>query len=361
MIATLALVTALATRVEGTVTVSPGVRVLKAREQVRDGETVRIPKGSRVVLLCSTDRWVSIAGPREWLLSEKACEQGTAVTPGAYRELAAEGGRIRAVGAGVAIEIETRTDDEAALVPILLVPRNTAVVDPRPAVSWTRIPRATEYAIEWLGGHASTTRIAAEDAHCSGDVCTAPYPAGREPLATGKPAFVTVACRIGIASPWRREKEAGEVRLLAPDAQESLRKRLEAIEALPADADWRNLLVAGAYADSGVLHEAWQRYTKSTTPAAWVTAGDLAAEMDLPALALREYARASDAKSPPAVRAAAALGHGRLALARRRYEDARAQFELARNGFASLHLADEESAARAGLEQAMRMLERRSQ
>lgn len=361
MIAALALVTALAARVDGTVTVSPDVRVLRSHELVLEGEKIRLPKGSRVVLLCSTDRWVSVAGPREWLLSGKACEVGTAVTPGAYRELAAEGGRIRAVGAGIAIEIETRTGQEATLAPILLAPRNTAVIDPRPTILWTPVPRATEYAIEWLGGGASTTRIAADEVHCVKDVCAAPYPADRASLAANVPTFVSVACRIGVASPWRREKEAAEVRLLAPDARQSLRKRLDAIEALPADTDWRNLLTAGAYADSGVLYEAWKRYTKLATPAAWVTAGDLATEMDLPALALREFTRASDAKSPPAVRAAAALGLGRLALALHGYEDARAQFELARKGFASLHLAAEESAARAGLEQAMRMLERRSE
>jgi len=360
MIAVFALATAMAIKVEGTVTVSPSVRVLKTHAQVREGETLSLPKQSSVVLLCSSDRWISITGPRNWLLDAKACEVGTPVTAGSYRELAAENGRMRSLKTGVAIEIETRADAQEEFVPILLTPRNTAVVNVRPAVSWTQVPRATEYAIEWLGDGATTTRIAADKAQCTAGVCTAPYPADGLPLKTGTPAFISVACRIGIASPWRREKDAAEVRLLDSRAQETLRHRLDAINAVPADNDVRNLLVAGAYAHSGVLHEAWQRYSKSAAPAAWVTAGDLALQMNMPAIAAREYTRASDSKSPTSVRAAAAFGLGRVTLARRRYEEAQRHFEFARQRFASLHLANEEAEARAGLEKATRMLERKS-
>jgi hypothetical protein len=364
--ALLALVTAMATKVEGTVTLSAAaksgiVRVLKAREQIHEGETVSAPKKASVVLLCSTDRWVGVSGPRDWILDAKACAAGTPVTPGSYRELAAENGRIRSLARGVAIEIETRTDEEDELVPILLTPRNTAVVNPRPAVSWSRVPHATEYAIEWLGDGASTTRIAADKAQCNAGVCTAPYPADKPALTAGAPAFVRVKCRVGIASPWRHEQYAADVRLLDPSARESLHMRLDAIEAMPADADLRNLLIAGAYANSGVLHEAWQRYSESATPAAWVSAGDLAFQMGLPVLAVRDYTRASDTKSPASVRAAAASGLGRVALAHRLYKEAQGYFESARNGFASLNLASDAAAARAGLEEATRRLERKSQ
>jgi hypothetical protein len=169
--------------------------------------------------------------------------------------------------------------------------------------------------------------------------------------------FVSVGCRVGnSASQWRREEDAAEVRLLTTVEQKSLRQRIGAINALPAEPEIRNILIAGAYAGSGVRHAAWQRYTESNTPAAWVTAGDLAFAMELDVFAVRDYTRALGTGSSQSVHAAAELGLGRVALARRSFREAYARFETAVKSFVALGLESEAAEARDGLQRSAALI-----
>jgi hypothetical protein len=82
-----------------------------------------------------------------------------------------------------------------------------------------------------------------------------------------------------------------------------------------------------------------------------VTLADLDFVTALYSLAETQY-RAALADGPPAIRAAAAFGLGRVAYTRRRYPEAAASFRQARELYSQLRLGEEEDAARQAAERA---------
>src|SRR5689334_8547603 len=75
--------TAVVTQIEGQVTLSAesrtefrSVRGVAQRQIIRRGEAVHVPIGAQVTLICSTEKLVSLTGPREWVLDSRGCGQG---------------------------------------------------------------------------------------------------------------------------------------------------------------------------------------------------------------------------------------------------------------------------------------------
>jgi hypothetical protein len=353
---------------DGPVTIGsgPGLRRGFPRQPILAGEVFHVPAGVKATMLCSTDWLVIVTGPKEWTVDQKACRQGQALPGGSYDSVVVEGGRIRSIRSGMTVERDTRSD-AATDVPMVLSPRNTTVLDPRPTVVWTEVRGADQYEIEWLGTAGATAlKIKAADARCGPgrgfwrglSVCSTAYPADRAALKTGAaPLFLRVGSRFGIASPLRVEKDAARVRVVGAEDEQKFRERLDALQAVP-DADSRALLIAGAYASAGFLGDALSRYdealARQEVPEAGVTLGDLALAVGLPDLAAREYRRVLDRKPAPAAATAAAaeFGLGRAAFALSSFAEARGHFERARELFASLDLLAEACDAKAGAERA---------
>ncbi len=357
--------TAILTRIEGQVTLSAesraefrSVRRAAQRQILGRGEVVHVPTGAQATLICSAERLVSLTGPRDWVLDATSCGQGVPLPESSYRNLASYAGRILPRNGALLLELETR-NVEAGLGPILLSPRNTAVMDANPRLVWTRVPAAIEYEIKIRGPVGTSIRLAAADLPCghgSGpwhdlEVCSW-APSGKWPaLEPERPVFLEFGSRQALMAPLRQVREVYQIHLLAIDDQRSVREGLRQISMLPVDKASRLLLTAGAYAQGGLYADAIATYDEALQaqeiPEARVTLGDLYLTVGLTSLAGREYRQVLAGAPAPAALAAAELGLGQVAYCRKLFGDARAHFERARGLYAKLGLPTEAEEAQA--------------
>jgi hypothetical protein len=351
--------TGLLTQIDGTVTLSSerredfhSVRRAAQRQTLRRGEVVHVPAGARATVICSTETLVNLTGPRDWELDAPACGRGVPLPEGSYRSLASFAGRILPRNGALLVELETRNSDVGPG-PILLSPRNTAVLEARPRLVWTRVADAVEYEIAIRGAVGVSVRVAADELGCgrgSGpwqdlDVCSW-EPSGRWPaLEPERPVFLKLGSRSAKAAPWRQARAVYSIQLLPPGERQRVAEELRQISALPVDMASRLLLTAGAYTRAGVLGDAVATYDAALRaqemPEARVTLGDVYAMLDLTALAEREYRKVLEGAPGAAARAAAELGLGQVAYLSTRYGDSRSHFERARELYAALGLAAE--------------------
>lgn len=347
-------------RIEGQVTLSSdrpadlrAVRRAAQRQVLRPGETVHLPAGAQATLVCSTDTLVDLQGAREWVLDAAACGRGARLPEGSYRSVAPQAGRLLPRQGVLLLEFETRGDENRG--PVLLSPRNTDVLDPRPLLVWTRVPDVAEYEIEIRGAARALIRVAAGDLSCgpgSGpwqglDVCSW-TPSDRWPsLEPGTPVLLRIGDRRTVAA----ARDSSTIRLLPAGEQSIAREDLRQIDALPLDESSRLLLTAGACARHGLAADAIAAYAEALRdqdlPAARVTLGDLYLDRGLWSLAEREYGQVLAGAPDPAAQAAAELGLGHVAYLRKDFGDAAAHFERARAAYAALGLAAEAEDARA--------------
>jgi hypothetical protein len=359
--------TAVLTQIEGQVTLSSesraqfrSVRRAAQHQIIPRGEAIHVPTGTQVTLICSTETLVSLTGPRDWVLDAKACGRGRPLPESSYRNLVSYAGRILPKNGALLLELETR-NVEVGLGPILLSPRNTAVVDALPRLVWTRVPDAVEYEIEVRGPVGTSIRLAADDLHCghgSGswhdlDVCSW-APAGKWPaLEPGKPVLLKFGSRPTLTAPLRQVREVYQLQLLSLNDQHRMQESLSQIAMLPVDKASRLLLTAGTYAHEGLYADAIAAYDEALQaqemPEARVTLGDLYLTVGLPALADREYRQVLAGAPDPAAQAAAELGLGQVAYLRKLFDDARAHFERAHQLYTTLGLPAEAEDARAAV------------
>jgi hypothetical protein len=362
--------TAILTQVGGQVTLAsesrsgfPSVRRAARRQVIRRGEVVHVPVGAQVTLICSTEALVSLTGPRDFVLDELACGRGSPLPEGSFRNLDSYAGRILPKNGALLLEFETR-NAEGGPGPMLLSPRNTAVMDAYPHLVWTQVPDAAEYEIELRGPIETSIRLAAHDLHCgqgSGpwhdlDVCSW-APSSKWPaLGPEKPLFLKFGSRQASTAPLRQVREVYQIQLLSLSHQRSVQKSLRQIAALPMDESSRLLLTAGACARSGLYADAIAAYEEALQalemPEARVTLGDLYLSIGLTALADREYAQVLAGAPDPAAQAAAELGRGYVAYFRKLFSAARAHFERAGELYARIGLPAEAEDARAAVARA---------
>jgi tetratricopeptide (TPR) repeat protein len=356
--------TAILTQIEGQVTLSAesrtefrSVRRAVQRQIIRRGEVVHVPIGAQAALICSTEALVSLTGSRDWVLEAPACGRGLPLPEGSYRNLASYAGRILSRNGALLLELETR-NVEAGIGPILLSPRNTAVMDANPRLVWTRGPDAVEYEIKLRGPVATSIRLAAADLHCgpgSGpwhdlEVCSW-APSGKWPaLEPEQSVFLEIGSRQTLTAPLRQVREVYEIHLLPVSEQSRVQKDLRQIATLPVDRASGLLLTAGAYVKYGLYADAIATYDEALQaqemPEARVTLGDLYLTVGLTALAGREYRQVLAGAPDFAAQAAAELGLGQVAYFLKLYGEARAHFERARELYSKLGLPAEAEDAR---------------
>jgi hypothetical protein len=357
--------TAVLLRIEGQVTLSSdrraelrSVRHAAQRQVIRHGEIVHVPAGAQLELICSTDTLVSLKGPVDWPLDAPACGRGLALPESSYQNSAPHAGRLLSRKGVLLLEFETRTWGWG-LGPVLLSPRNTAVMNPRPSLVWTRVPDAVEYEIALRGPVAASIRVAAGDLRCGRDL--APWhdlevcswsPSERWPsLEPEKFVSLRLGDRQTLTAPFRQASEVYELRLLPVNEQNAVQENLREIATLSIDSATRLLLTAGVYVQGGLYSDAITTYDEALraqeVPEARVTLGDLYLASGLTNLANHEYRRVLAGAPTPPVQAAAELGLGYVAYFRKRFGDARDHFERARATYAALGLSAEAENARA--------------
>lgn len=359
--------TAILTRIDGQVTLSAEsraefrpVRLAAQRQILRRGDTLHVPPGAQVTLVCSTETLVSLTGPLDWALDARTCAQGLRLPENSYRNLGAYAGRILPRNGTLLLELEARNVD-MGLGPILLSPRNTTVMDASPRLVWTQVQDAVEYEIEIRDPARIVIRLPAKDLHCgrgSGpwrdlEVCSW-EPSSKWPaLEPDSPVSLMIGSRKILAAPLPQDRDVYQVHLLSVDDQRGLQDRLHQIAALPLDKTSRLLLTVGSYIKSELYSDAIAAYHEALQeqemPRARVTLGDLYLKIGLPVLADVEYRQALAGVSDSSLEAAAELGRGYVAYSLKNFSEARAHFELASALYLALGLpaeaADAEEAA----------------
>lgn len=351
--------TGIITQVEGAVRLSgPGVGAVPLAtpwQAVRSGVTVRVPEGGGVGIVCSNRRFVRIQGPGSWSLTAQACAAGKELALADYALVAPQAGRFNVVHGILVLDREMRGDDGSdPLAPFVVSPRNSVLRVPRPAVSWLRVP-AAEYQVEWsgLGTHGYTTRLDASDVACARrhdglDLCSLPWPADRFDLRPGETFFLRILARGGLVEPWHGNDPV-EVRTQTVAGAGRLESRLDDLGVLGLEGAALDVARAGVLAREGLYSDAAEAYQRALTVAPSseirVTLADVELAMGLHRFAEPLYRQALG-EGGPAVRAAAALGLGRLLYARGRYGDATVAFRQAADLYAGKKLDEEEAAAR---------------
>jgi CHAT domain-containing protein/tetratricopeptide (TPR) repeat protein len=362
--------TAVLTRVEGNVTVqegmprrrsgSPPIRRAQFLQVVSAGDEIRVPAGAGAVLVCSIDRAVVLTGGTK-RLTDELCRGGASLPTGAYQGLAPHGGRLRSVAGALVVERLARSPDERLrLNPILLRPRNTVVLEPRPEIVWTQVETATDYKIEMRGDVHFAVRLPADQVHCDRvagaerGVCSAHYPASEPELPPGASALLQISASRETGGAYGEQEPLWLRRLPAEKAVE-IAARVKTLASLPVGETARWLLQADLYARERIYADAIDLYRQALalqgSPEVRVTLGDVYLAVGLFSEAARVYQEALSAAGP-AVRAAAMFGLGRIEQARGKLHEARLRFEEASKLYSSLGYEEEAAAARKAAEEA---------
>lgn len=329
-----ALPTLLVSRVEGRVTAGEGDgTVVEVRHrQVLPGEwSLAFPPRSRLAGVCSNDRRLRIGPPTSRAIVGEACSDGRTVARGTYRalahgrlELATE--RVRETSVRL-LSAPIRGSDEAdPLVPTLLDPRESAVLEARPQIRWTRVHGAVEYELELSGTTPWRRVLETEDVPCAVEdyppgrmeVCAVPWPEDEPGLHPGEPVYLKVGARTGRVTPLRAG-DAWAVRRVPEATADAVAEGLDVLVEAGLEAPDRAIRAALLLAGEGLIGEACRSLRESLaehpTPEGFLLLGGLDLDRELPRAAARSFRKAIElATDPPTPEGAVITRHAREGL-----------------------------------------------
>jgi len=173
-------------------------------------------------------------------------------------------------------------------VPVVISPRRTKLLSPRPILRWAPMPGITRFKVSLRGPGVNWT--AAVDGATS-----VSYPADAPALTPGATYKVSVNAG-GHSSDELSEPGLGFT-LLTEDAAKTIRAEAQRISGLPLPADAAQLLTAHVYASHGLHAEAIERLEALAkahpAPRVWQTLGNLYQTAGLNRLAEERYVRAA--------------------------------------------------------------------
>jgi hypothetical protein len=327
--------TAVLSQVQGDVTVvetgdagDQATRVARPMQVLAAGATVRVPAGAQAGLICSTERWIDLAGGLDWQLTEAACAQGRALPPGTFKSMAPNAGRILSLDGSMVVESQTKEKEaDYGRIPVILSPRNTSLLELAPELRWVEVDGAIEYVLSLSGrkGYEEITVDAAE-LDCvdhtltkPNRICSLPWPATDWPLEGSQRYFLTIAARTGVAADLR-SSETSALRTLASDAAGRVERYVAEVDALDLGTVTQGLRLASLYAEQGLYGDAIDGYERALAaqpaPVVYVALGDVYSQAALYRWAFQAYQNAlhmlSQGEDDPALRAAAEFGIGRV-------------------------------------------------
>ena len=327
--------TALLSQVQGDVTVvktsdagEQTTRAARPMQVLAAGVTVRVPGGAQAGLICSTERWIDLAGGSDWQLTEAACAEGRDLPAGTFKSMAPKAGRIVSLDGSMVVESQTKEKEgDYGRIPVILSPRNTSLLELAPELRWVEVSGAIEYVLSLSGmkGFEEITVDAAE-LNCvdhplaaPNRICSLPWPASDWPLERGQRYFLTIAARTGVASDLR-PSETSALRTLAGDAAGEVEADVAEVDALDLDAVTQELRLASLYAEQGLYGDAIDAYERAwqvqPAPVIYIALGDVYSQVALYRWAFEAYQNAldlfSEGEDDPAIRAAAEFGIGRV-------------------------------------------------
>lgn len=349
-------VRAIFARVEGQVTIQEatsaggaGKGILRRAARfmiVGPGDRIHVPAEGSAGLVCSTDRWIDLPGNSDQILTEASCHEGRRVADGDFATLADFEGDARSYRGAMILKRSPRSYGSAERTPQLLTPRNTAVMESRPLLVWTRVPDAASYRV-WVTGGVAWQQIVDAD-RCGADpsTCTLAWP---ESAALPHDSAVTVRITVpgkqgldgGDATPWLLR--------LAEQAERDVQDAIAVISSLALRDDQRALMTADLLGSKG-LHSAEisllsAAARRSDAAEIRLALGKAFLMVELTELAEQSFLAAAANRDPEIV-AGIDFGLGQIAWARGDLEVARSQLREASEGFARNGMLEEAEAAR---------------
>jgi hypothetical protein len=317
-----------------------------------EGARLHLPAGSRIRLFCSAGTYLEL--DRDAVLTAELCRGGRPLPGDSAALLRPQAGRLRTVGRSLELVGDLR--GELGDAPVLLFPRNTRVLDGRPALGWTEVDGAAAYEVRLTGGglreiaHLPAGKVwcgVQQRAGLTLRTCGLAWPAEWPELPAGTDFQLAVRA-VRSTGPWLDLQEVSRLQVLPPAEAEGLRTRLCEIAGLEIDPLTRLLLLAGTAAGAGLLAEAATAYEEAAArtgpagaPEIAATLGEVYRAAGLYELAAAAYRRAQGAGAGTPAHAAAQLGLARLSAARNDKAAAREGFERAQRELEQLGLADE--------------------
>jgi hypothetical protein len=252
------------------------------------GDKVLVPAGGSATVLFNDGNVVELGEKSTLTIGGKAAapKPKTAAMPA---EVYASVSRFATDGSretGLVAVSSLRAAPEAA--PLLMAPRKTALLDPRPTFRWRPVETATRYRVA-ISGEAGPLW----DREVAGDSLS--YPADAEPLAAG-------ADYVWELRAWREDtelrREETAVHMLAADEAKTVRSALARIgESAGADSP-AGFYLSGSYLSGrGLYQDALARFQSlgrisPESPAPHEAMGNLYRAVGLMDLAAAEYQRA---------------------------------------------------------------------
>lgn len=366
---------ALLTSYSGEVTIERNGGEIAARPllPLREGDVVQLQEKAGATVVCRTDRAVDLA--RSERLSHELCAQGTELPAGSYAVVEPRGGRIQRVDGSFEPAPATRElPGDYAAFPVVLSPRNTALVDVRPTVRWTETPGAVDYQIQWSGPGFPAFAKGRDELRCRQEelfdgpvtTCELDWPLDAPQLQEGGVYYLSVGAWLKAELQPRMAEDANQVRILDAQRADELRLVIDRTRSLPSlDKVTRQTFLAGFHLQDEVYVEAITAYQQAVElqPSAkiYATLGDLYRSIELYRYAAESYRQALRLAAEDVDRAAAEFGLGQVSYAWQRFQGAWEHFQRASAIYDRIdpaELADEKEAAAKMADLAQRRMRR---
>ncbi len=102
---------------------------------VLEGEPEEMGGTVQAGLICSTGHWIWLENAEQWVVTEGACRRGTDVGISLYRDVRPQPGYVLAIAGAQVLPGEDRTSTNTDGVPVIISPRHTTLLEPRPRPS----------------------------------------------------------------------------------------------------------------------------------------------------------------------------------------------------------------------------------
>lgn len=191
---------------------------LRFGTQLQIGDLLKLEEGSLVTIVCGDLSTVRLTGKDVWGVECRESEDGLV-----YR-----GSRIN----------RTRGSEKAAI-PIILSPRKTKIINPRPVIRWEKVHSVTSYSVVVRGCGASWRRTV-------GAVTWLAYPDAEPALKARRTCTATI--HAGTVSSAQEETPDLGFQVLGADDSRAVRDRLGKIEELNLSGPAKQYLRSLAYA-----------------------------------------------------------------------------------------------------------------
>ncbi len=240
---------------------------------VEDGAVLELAPGASVTLVCTNDAAIHLTETAQ--LTAGRCEKGQPLPAGTYSELKPRGGHIPSVLVEFDRELTRDKKEEYGNVPVVVSPRQTALLNDRPVIRWTEVPAAIEYEIRLNGSAGFEISPDPKQLSCgpekllAGAVrsCSVRWPADRDGLPAGADHFLTVAARTSYVEKPRASEERNKICLLLQHEAAEIRRFVEQIDLVPHDLSYyelsRALFLAGRYSRQGLYSAAIPLYSQA--------------------------------------------------------------------------------------------------